>query len=527
MDEPPQGRCGYSWPDDGNEHAEPFPESCCYRPALPQSDHCAWHADREKNIEDLESTRISSEVRRQNSPVTERLDGADLSGIDLSQVTQLSGAGLRGANFSDTDLRGSDLSGTDLRRADFSGANLRGSDLSEADLQGTDFSRANLQDANLSEADLRWGNLEEVTLSRTNFKKADLRDAKLPLEDDFSLDADFTGADLRGVDLPDDLNYISFSRAFLFQHPIDWDERMGVQDSDDVVSELESSEYFGPPTDDIGRYVCMERWPNVEVEKALGFFSWSADFSGKSAHLADFSGAHIWNADFSNSFLDSIDLSNSTLWLSDFSDADLQDADLTGADLRGADLTGADLRGADLTGADLRRTELTGIIIDGNTKCERLFETEELTSKEWNAVARAYHSIKEVFSENGMTGKARNYHTLERRSRGFEAKSTHGWRNSTYWGSQLSRLFTGYGVRIQPLLYWMLVLFSASTIWYVIVGVEDSFLQNVTYSVITFTTSPPNIPSGRITQIIAILETYLGTLFTVLLGYILGNREQF
>lgn len=60
-----------------------------------------------------------------------------------------------------------------------------------------------------------------------------------------------------------------------------------------------------------------------------------------------------------------------------------------------------------------------------------------------------------------------------------------------------------------------------------IVDIEESILQNITYSVITFTTSPPTIPSGRVTQMVAMVETFFGTLLVVLLGYILGTREQF
>ncbi|MGM0387954.1 MAG: pentapeptide repeat-containing protein [Natrinema limicola] len=519
MDELSQDHCGYIWPEDYEGYQEPIPRSCCYRPTLPQSDHCVWHTDSEKvnkkEIAHLESTRVPSEVREQNSPVAELLDGANLADGTFTGC-QFKRTGFRGADFSNADLQGVDLSGSDLRWANFSGANLEG--------------------ANLSETDLRYANLTNISVLDTNFQKSDLRHAELGNDDEFPSGADFTGADLRGIEFPDDLNYVQFSNTFIFENPIDWDPERGIQNTDDIVSvdeisnmtsDLKSSEYFGPPTEDIGRYVCMEKWPNVKVEEATTLFGWTADFSGKAAILADFSGSHLWGADFSDSFLEEANFSNSTLWSSDFSNANLRDADLTEADLRGANLTEADLRDADLTGADLRRADLSRVTINGGTKCEKLFESEELIPEEWNSIARSYHALKELFAENGIVGNARTCHILERRARGLEAKSRDGLRSSTYLGTQLSKFFTGYGIRIQPLLFWMVLLFSVSTFWYIATGVEDNIVGNLSYSVITFTTSAPHIPSENITQGVIMVETFFGTLFVVLLGYILGNREQF
>jgi len=76
------------------------------------------------------------------------LSGADLRGADLTE-TNLNNADLRGAN-----LVGADLSGADLVGSNLSGADLSGADLCFADLTGADLSEANLHRANLREADL-------------------------------------------------------------------------------------------------------------------------------------------------------------------------------------------------------------------------------------------------------------------------------------------------------------------------------------------------------------------------------------
>lgn len=502
MDNRPTNRCGYTWPKNGitnpsnHQSNASNHQSCCYRPTLPNSDQCAWHTESKASVELLKEARTPRKIREQNSPMGELLDGANLSG---------------------SNIKGLSLENVSLRDANFSGSDL--------------------QFANLSESDLRGANLSETIIHETSFFKSDLRDAILPTSGDQPLSSsDFTGGDLRGVEFPDDIPYLTMERSFIFQHPIDFDPDGGVNNDRDIISintddgymvGIESLDYFGPPTADIGRLVCMANWPNINVGESIGILGWTADFSEKRIHDANFSGAHLWGADFSDSFLANSDFSDATLWMTDFSDANLQNANLKGTDLRNADLTGADLRDVDLTDADLRRADISDVHINGGTKCGQLYEHPELNHNEWNSIARAYHELKVLFGDNGLTGRARSYHALQRRVRGLEAKARDGWTNTVYLGSKLSGLLTGYGVRVQYLLGWMIVLFLSSTAWYVLAGVENSILRNITYSVITFTTSPPSIPSGRGTQIIAMIETFFGTLLVVLLGYILGNREQF
>lgn len=90
----------------------------------------------------------------------------------------------------------------------------------------------------------------------------------------------------------------------------------------------------------------------------------------------------------------------------------------------------------------------------------------------------------------------------------------------------------------------MLYLFLISTLTYVLYGIQtakeatpisdlvskpfltESVVNAFHFSVITFTTSPPWTVSVGVSRAVAMVETFLGTLLIVLLGYVLGNREQ-
>jgi hypothetical protein len=52
-------------------------------------------------------------------------------------------------------------------------------------------------------------------------------------------------------------------------------------------------------------------------------------------------------------------------------------------------------------------------------------------------------------------------------------------------------------------------------------------MGNISYSVLAFTVAPPGVPEGVGTQVVMMVETFFGTLYIMLLGYILGNRERF
>lgn len=130
-------------------------------------------------------------------------------------------------------------------------------------------------------------------------------------------------------------------------------------------------------------------------------------------------------------------------------------------------------------------------------------------------------------------------HVRERRARSLEAKAANGWFNfdrrylkvfpspSRYLKSLPSRVFTGYGIQVLNLGIWMLLLFLVSTAAYVYVGVEDTLVGNVSYSVLAFTVAPSEVDYVIITRLMMMVETFFGTLSIVLLGYILSNRERF
>ena len=416
MVKPPEGRCGYTFPDDHKIGDKPDMQSCCWREALPDTDHCAWHADpeetNEKTIEALRSSREPPETRKLNRLSIEILDGAILSGMELTDSISFDWASLRGS-----DLSGADFTGARFAEANLSEANLRGSTFTEANLNHVDFSNANLRKATFTDA-----RLSEAVLTSVDLGRADLSDSLLE------------------------------------------------------VANLSNSECSG--------------------------------------------------TDFSNTSLEGANLSNSRAFSADFSGAVLYGANFSEARLKNAILSEADLRKADLSQADLREVKLDGVKMNPGTKVGKLVE-EASNSERWDEYARTYHNLVMAFSENGLVGKARRYHFYERRARGLEAKAgsefLKGWLTPVYLGNLGSRLLTGYGVRPLRLVTWIVVLFGFSTLIYWYTGIENSMY----YSVVTFTTAPPHPPTETATRMVAMVETFLGTLLIVLLGYVLGIRERF
>lgn len=381
MDEPPDDRCGYTWPGncDIDEENDAFHQSCCYREVVSlEVGSCIWHADinkiDKKSVEILKRNLAPQETRNSNSPYTELLDGAKLTGTTLDGTLNLDRAALRNADLSDADLTDANLNGT-----------------------------------NLAYADLMAANLNNASLNGTNLTNAILQHTKL------------INANLRGVDL-----------------------------------------------------------------------------------------------------------SEADLWHAELRQADCQHTDFRHADCQHTDFREGDFRDADIINTDLCEAQLEDIKFSGATTVEQLYEDDNNEPPEWNATARAYHNLKTALADHGLVGKARDMHVRERRARRLEAKVENSRLNRTYLGSLISRWTTGYGVRMSPLLGWMLLIFAVATTWYNITGVKQTFLNNVFYSVIAFTAAPPptNL-TGAGTQIVVMIETFLGTLMIVLLGYILGNREQF
>jgi hypothetical protein len=153
----PEGTCGFV-----TEYSDKtwLPNNvCCWRETWNDTGRCIWHGESNgKTVKELRS-------RRAEGP--ERLDGANIEGLELDNVISFSDCVMVGASFSDASLHGVDLSNAFLNRANLSDAALWGADLSDidlrrADLSDVDFRRANLSDAYLSEASLTDANLREA-----------------------------------------------------------------------------------------------------------------------------------------------------------------------------------------------------------------------------------------------------------------------------------------------------------------------------------------------------------------------------
>ncbi len=107
------------------------------------------------------------EWRRDNPASRLDLTGADLRGLDFSGWN-LSRALLDSADLSGVSLQGADLSECWIRRASLTGANLRKASLYRANLAGSDLSGADLRDTQMYRCILR----DSILDSKTNFQGA-------------------------------------------------------------------------------------------------------------------------------------------------------------------------------------------------------------------------------------------------------------------------------------------------------------------------------------------------------------------
>lgn len=377
-------------------------------------------------------------------------------------------------------LDGATLAGLELADAlSLRRVSLRGGDLAGVECPGTTFSKADLTDADLSGAEL----------ADADFERARLTDAVL-------IRADLTGSNLQ---------YATLTEAAFFHATL---------------------------TDANCR---------------------RADLGGANVREADLTAAVLYHADLTDANCKRADLAEAGMVDADLTDTNFFSANLTGANLKGCQLSGAvfeesklvdaNLRDAKLTGADLRGVLLEDISVNAKTDCDRLYEgetdgtssiprrlfgqTSMFDPPDWDAVARAYHDLKTAFAASGLVGKARTMHVRERRARSQEERSTETLLDREYLRTLPSRLVIGYGVRARTLGLWMVVLFVVSTLVYVPYEIRDGVLETITYSAFAFTAAPPALPEQPVPQLVGILETFLGTLSTVLLGYILGSRERF
>lgn len=373
-------------------------------------------------------------------------------------------------------LDGAVLRGLELKDSlSFLDCRLRGADLREVNLSGADLRYTDLSGSNLWGADLSGSNLSGTDFSGASLLHADLSGAYLLFADLSETDlteADFSGAELRGVD---------FSGA-------------------DIWTDLPGAALSGADFSD-------------------------ADLSGADLTDADFSGTIAWVAD---------------LW--DADPADLMDmaqkaqtkhfraANLRGADLQGADLSEANLRGTDLTETNLRETTLVNLRLDQESRIRTLDETAINSASEFDSLARTYHALGKAAKENGLVGKARGLRIRERLARQREARANGDW--SAFAGSLVSEWAVGYGVSIRRISVVILLIIVGCAGLYSAFGVSNGetplalLLNALDYSVATFTgVGPRNPPRDPLMRAVVFLEAFVGILFSVLLGYVLGTRE--
>jgi len=260
-----------------------------------------------------------------------------------------------------------------------------------------------------------------------------------------------------------------------------------------------------------------------------------ADLSGAKLTWANLSDAVLSDANLSEANLRSANLSNAALQRANMSRTNLVNADLSNTDLFDTDLSLAKLGAANLSGAHLAETDLTDSALSRATNIdapnERItseFINDDGISKQerYDIVARANHELRSAYSANGLLSQARNARVRERRARRKEARAGDGWQGTAAWfGSLLSKFFTGYGVQLKWISFAISLLYLSSAGVYFYWG-EMSIGYSLYYSVVTFTTAPPETPQAGLVSVVAGIETFAGTAAIVFLGYVLGTRER-
>jgi uncharacterized protein YjbI with pentapeptide repeats len=336
----------------------------------------------------------------------------------------------------------------------------------------------------------------------------------------------FRGADLSDADLDDtdlsglNLGYVDLSEAFLYKSDLSEADLRYVDLSEASLNEADLSEADLYNADLSGADLDAADLPEADLR--------SADLLEASFNDADLSEADLRRADLLEASFNDADLSEADLWRADFSEASLNDADLSETSLKNiklsrTNLTNVDLRDVFISNADISGAIIVNTMINSATSVDGF--AKQSSAEGWVKLAGAYHDLKLECHDAGFVGKARQLHISERRARRRETAAEVGWFSRQHLPQFVSGLFTGYGVGVWRLVGTMTALFTISTLTYVLAEVTNPF----TYSTITFATSPPR-PTGSLpiwARFVANVETFVGTLLIVSLGFVLGNREQF
>ena len=568
----PPDRCGYVYPPHHEVRDESAQQNGCWRKSAgsEETERCLWHADPdsvEKTVASLREARSPPEqtdqpipdIRQQVPSKAELLDGVKTPGITFGKQFPFRNVSLREADLSDADLsdakfwhadlsgakiKDADLSGANLWRADLSGANLWRADLSDADVVNADLPNVDLRGADLPDADLRDADLLDVNLSDADLSDANLKDADLSGSN--LKDVDLSASKLRGADL----------------------SGSNLRDADLTGSKLWGANFSGSNLRDADLTDADLRDADLTDANLR-----DADLTDADLRDANLTDANLRDANLTDANFRHADLTDANLQHASLSDAGLRDTDLSGANLSGANLLGANLSSANLSGANLESTTLTGIIlrnatiedvsIDGSTNCQSLAEgydadrsiknryiqllirkrprwwpsvgSSNLDASQWDATARAYHDLKSAFNDHGLVSKARHQHLGERGARRCEARAAK--EKGSWLRSWIAWQLTGYGVSIRRIFRNMSIIFGVATLAYLTIefiypvhAINQEYAnipEIFYYSVITFTTTPPDMPDSTIIKAIVMTEAFFGTLLVVFLGYVLGTREQF
>ena len=372
--------------------------------------------------DDAEVRRLLGQARAKAGDLTD-LALMDFRGFEMNNVN-LSGAQMRGRDFSESRLNRSNFSGATLAGARFIDANLHHPNFANADLRMSQLDRLRSYKADLTGADLTHARLVETILFHAVLQGANLtrvNGQKANFESATTVGARFDGANLSGA-------------SFRAAHAADTDfadanlEGADFRDADLSGANLSDASVYGARFDN-AHYDCRTKlpegfdpdpWPMIAVQPSCDGRPMNRDFSGMELVGTDFSGLDLRGANFRGATfgpgvrfwgadLRSADFSHSR-GADDFRNADLSGADFTGAQdvgsfygvgqneqpaiLKGTKFRGVRLQlgnfmaGRDSRPADLAAADLEGAIFD----C-RAWERQSPSSPWWESTRQAYIAL--------------------------------------------------------------------------------------------------------------------------------------
>ncbi len=309
-------------------------------------------------------------------------DGADLSGVDLSELD------LHGLDFSQCRLKLTSFQKANLDGANFTKAMGTGADFSEASLVGAIFDNSMFQEAIFRQANLQGASFNMTMANKADFTDARLRDARVYLamikeakleRTDFRgtsfelamIDGDATDADFRDTHMKQvlaekmTLDGASFANATLFRTMFQDVTGKGVQFSHADLRQFRIAKDSSLPGADFS----------------------GSDLRGAGLRQSDLSGADFTQARLDDAIIEDCYLPFARLYKASAKHTRLRKTNLEGADLRFANLfcgsvgksrlVNADLRGAQLYAADVFKAVMGKTQLEGTNLRRTLIEGRE------------------------------------------------------------------------------------------------------------------------------------------------------